>query len=115
MRLDPEESSMSAPHPEAALSAREAEKTEACISARDADPSRRGDWMQTFTGRRFWPLDPRGEDVLIEDIAHALSLLTRYGGHCTRFYSVAEHSVLLARAATPENALWLLLHDASEA
>jgi len=82
---------------------------------RDAFPARRGDWMETFTGRRFWPLDPRAEDVSIEDIAHALSLLTRYGGHCTRFYSVAEHCVLLARAAPPEAALWLLLHDASEA
>ncbi|GJE54533.1 hypothetical protein [Methylobacterium thuringiense] len=88
---------------------------EPCISARDPFPERRGDWMQTYTGRRFWPLDPRPEDVAIEDIAHALSLQTRYGGHCLRFYSVAEHSVLLARSATRENALWLLLHDGAEA
>jgi hypothetical protein len=71
--------------------------------------------MQTYSGRRFWPLDPRPEDVCIEDVAHALSLLTRYGGHCLRFYSVAEHSVHLARHASPEDKLWLLLHDASEA
>lgn len=92
-----------------------ANPAEACITARDADPARKGDWMQTFTGRRFWPLDPRPEDVCIEDIAHALSLLTRYGGHCTRFYSVAEHCVLLAHAVPEEHRLWALLHDASEA
>jgi len=76
---------------------------------------RRGDWMQTATGRQFWPIDPRPEEVHIEDIAHALSLMCRYGGHCLRFYSVAEHSVLVARATSPEHRLWALLHDAAEA
>lgn len=76
---------------------------------------RRGDWMQTFTGGRFWPLDPRPAEIHLADIAHALSLQCRYGGHCLRFYSVAEHSVHLARVASPEAALWALLHDASEA
>lgn len=82
---------------------------------RDNFPDRRGDWMQTYLGLRFWPLDPRPEDVSFRDIAHALAMQCRYGGHSMRFYSVAEHSVLLARAAPPELALWLLLHDASEA
>ncbi len=76
---------------------------------------RRGDWMQTFTGRQFWPLDPRPDEVEILDIAHALANLCRYGGHCRRFYSVAEHSVLLTRAVAPEYRLLALLHDASEA
>lgn len=74
-----------------------------------------GDWMQTATGRAFWPIDPRAEDIDIEDVAHALAHLCRYGGHCLRFYSVAEHSVLLAASVPPEDALWALLHDASEA
>lgn len=74
-----------------------------------------GDWMQTATGLKFWPLDPRSEEVDITDIAHALSNMCRYGGHCLRFYSVAEHSVLMAEAVSPENKLWALLHDASEA
>lgn len=76
---------------------------------------RLGDWMQTATGRQFWPLDPRPDEIDIVDIAHALSMMCRYGGHCIRFYSVAEHCVLMARAVSPENALWALLHDASEA
>lgn len=74
-----------------------------------------GDWMQTFSGRQFWPLDPRSEEIFIEDIAHALSLQCRYGGHCLQFYSVAEHSVHLARFVEPQYRLWALLHDASEA
>ncbi|MDR5008327.1 hypothetical protein RGK87_04805 [Agrobacterium fabacearum] len=84
-----------------------------------AEPPRTGDFMQTFTGRKYWPCDPRAHEVYIEDIAHSLSLQCRYAGHVLRFYSVAEHSVLIARylSAThaPEVALAGLLHDAPEA
>lgn len=76
---------------------------------------RRGAWMQTYTGRQFYPLDPRAQDVHPADIAHALSLLCRYGGHVDRFYSVAEHCFLLSHAVAPRHALWALLHDATEA
>ena len=76
---------------------------------------RKGDWIQTFTGRQFWPMDPRADDVQIEDVAHALAMACRYAGHCKRFYSVAEHSMLLASVVAPEHKLWALLHDASEA
>lgn len=75
----------------------------------------RGDWMQTFSGARFYPLDPRPEEIDPTDIAHALSLLCRYGGHVDRFYSVAEHCVLMSEAVAPEHALAALLHDATEA
>jgi hypothetical protein len=83
-----------------------------------AELARTGDFMQTATGRKFWPLDPRAEEVFIEDIAHSLSLQCRYAGHCLRFYSVAEHSVLMARKLRWEGvdvALYALLHDAAEA
>lgn len=80
-----------------------------------ATPYRVGDWMQVFSGRRFYPLDPLPEEVVGTDIAHALSLLCRYGGHVKRFYSVAEHCVLMSGAVTPESALAALLHDATEA
>jgi len=77
---------------------------------------RRGDWMQTFTGKVFWPMDPVIEDIDITDIAHALANACRFAGHTIRFYSVAEHSVLMARAlVNPELQRWALLHDATEA
>ena len=69
----------------------------------------------TYSGVEFYPLDPRAEEIRIEDIAHALSNLCRYGGHVRRFYSVAEHSVSVAKACVPRCTLWGLLHDAAEA
>ncbi len=75
----------------------------------------RGNWIQTYTGNKFYALDPRPEEVHIEDIAHSLSMMCRYAGHCEKFYSVAEHSVLVAENLPPELQLWGLLHDASEA
>lgn len=79
------------------------------------DGKRNGDWMLTNSGQVFWPMDPRSEDVDIIDIAHALSHLCRYGGHTDRFYSVAQHSLLVSHAVEKQHALWGLLHDASEA
>lgn len=80
--------------------------------------NRHGDWMQTFTGRQFWPLDPRTDEIDIRDIAHALSMQCRYAGHVEDFYSVAEHSCHVSDVVArthPEHALAALLHDASEA
>lgn len=73
------------------------------------------DWMQTSTGRAFYPFEAKPEDIDLLDIAHALSMLCRYGGHCSQFYSVAEHCVLMSEKVSPEAALWALLHDATEA
>lgn len=80
---------------------------------------RKGDWIQTYTGRQFWPLDPRAAEIFLEDIAAGLSNECRYGGHCLRFYSVAEHSVLmtlhaLANGYSRREARAVLFHDASE-
>ena len=66
--------------------------------------------IRTFTGHSFYPMAPRLEDVYFEDIAHALSMLCRYGGHIPRFYSVAEHSVYVGQ----KTGLHGLLHDAAE-
>lgn len=76
-------------------------------------------WVQTYTGKRFYPLDPRVEDVDIQDIAHALSLKCRYTGHCREFYSIAQHSVLVAEIVDKfgrrQQTLTALMHDAAEA
>lgn len=71
--------------------------------------------MQTYTGKKFYPLDPRVEDIDFVDIAHHLSMICRFGGASMGFYSVAEHCLLLSYEASDENALWALLHDAAEA
>lgn len=78
------------------------------------------DWMQTWSGIQFSILHPTEDMINIEDIAHSLSNICRYNGHCNRFYSVAEHSILLAEYAfslekNPQMALETLLHDATEA
>lgn len=73
-------------------------------------------WIQTYSGGRIWPFDPNPLDIRIHDIAHALSNLCRYSGHCVSFYSVAEHCChLFDVAETDEDAAWALLHDATEA
>lgn len=85
-----------------------------------------GNWIQTYTGVAFYPLDPRVEDVRIEDIAHALALQCRFAGACRVPYSVAEHSARVANHVETaiclsnlqqryETVLAALLHDASEA
>ncbi|WP_130472190.1 phosphohydrolase [Candidatus Magnetaquicoccus inordinatus] len=80
-----------------------------------AQEQRKGSWIQTFTGIQFWPLDARVQEVEIIDIAHSLSMLCRFNGHCRSFYSVAEHSVHVSRVVDPTLARWGLLHDAAEA
>lgn len=72
-------------------------------------------WIQTYTGRQFFPFAPRREDVDIRDVAHSLAFLCRFNGHCLVYYSVAEHSVRVSRLLGGDLALWGLLHDAAEA
>ncbi len=75
-------------------------------------------WKQTYTGKAFDYFNPQPEQICIEDIAHSLSMICRFNGHCARFYSVAEHSLLVSKCAQadgPEHAMFGLLHDAAEA
>lgn len=75
--------------------------------------------IDTFTGKRLSILALDPEDVDIVDIAHSLSLRCRFNGHIQQLYSVAQHSVILARmvardGGSPMSQLRALLHDAAE-
>lgn len=77
-------------------------------------------FIETYTGRPFWPLQPSSVGLSIIDIAHALSNQCRYSGHVAWFYSTAQHCCLLAdyciaQGLSPLVALQLLMHDAAEA
>lgn len=75
-------------------------------------------WIRTYTGRNVYPLAPHEDDIDIHDIAHSLSMQCRFGGHTREFYSVAQHCVSLCervRGTSDDDALAVLLHDASEA
>lgn len=54
----------------------------------------RGDAMQLHSGRPYYPLDPRPEDVDPDDVAVSLARMPRFNGHTTpRSYPVLEHLV----------------------
>ncbi len=72
-------------------------------------------FFPTFSGKKIDYKDFKEEDVCIEDIAHSLSMICRFGGHIPRHYSVAEHSILVAQLVPDEFKLAALLHDATEA
>lgn len=93
-----------------------------------------GDYIQTFSGKKFYPLDPRIEEIDVHDIAHALSNVCRFTGHQRNFYSVSEHCCHMADFFMSDRfavlmddwsyynyekrfslAKWALFHDASEA
>lgn len=67
------------------------------------------------SGILFDPINPKPSCVRVSDIAHALSNICRFTGHTERFYSVAQHSVIVSRLVPRHLALAGLFHDASEA
>jgi hypothetical protein len=71
--------------------------------------------IETVSGLEF---DYTAPVVNLQDVAHGLAHTCRFAGHTSRFYSVAEHSVLVAnlvRKMAPHLALAALWHDAHEA
>ena len=88
----------------------------------DLVDGRKGLWMQTSLGGKFFPADPRPEEIFLSDIANGLALDCRYAGQgaINRFYSVAEHSYHMAvyswhDLGYPSLSMATLLHDAAEA
>lgn len=80
--------------------------------------TRDGNFVETFTGGRFYPFDPSPDEVRLEDIAGGLAHTCRFGGHCRHFYSVALHSLHVGSELSnhgPRMELYGLLHDAGEA
>jgi len=74
-------------------------------------------WIQTYSGKKFDVVKPHVDAICIIDIAHALSNICRFTGHCKEFYSVAQHSLIVSSVfPTGSNeAMWGLMHDSPEA
>ncbi|WNZ80277.1 phosphohydrolase [Pseudomonas sp. P105] len=72
-------------------------------------------WILTHTGKRFDLFEPDADMIDPRDIAHSLAHLCRFNGHTREFYSVAQHSCLVADLVPTEHKLAALLHDATEA
>lgn len=77
-------------------------------------------YITTSSKIHFTPVSPDPEQIVIRDIAHALSLMTRANGHFPEFYSVGQHCIhcyeeAVARKYSPFLCKACLLHDASEA
>lgn len=81
-------------------------------------------WLQTGSGGRVSVTRPLVKEINIHDIGVALAKQTRFNGHCSHFYSVAQHCVLggmfvdklgLSEAFAKRLKFEFLLHDATEA
>lgn len=71
--------------------------------------------IRTVSGKFINILNPQPDDICIEDIAHALSHLCRFGGHTPKFFSVAEHCICCMHKVEAKHKFAALMHDASEA
>jgi len=75
-------------------------------------------WIETYTAKRFDFVNLDANEISILDIAHALSNICRFTGHCREFYSVAEHCVIMSQMGhwtSNAQRFEALMHDAHEA
>jgi len=72
-------------------------------------------YIGTYTGKQFFLLEPRLEDIDIEDIAHGLSMQCRWTGQSKFHYSIAQHSYYCSLLGPESDAFDRLMHDAAEA
>lgn len=94
--------------------------TAICLSSRNHGDLTMSEQITTYSKLSFNPTAALAEHIIVEDIAHALSLLCRANGHIKNFFSVAQHSIncaleAKARGWSEKVQLACLLHDASEA
>ena len=68
-------------------------------------------YITTYTGRHFEPTNPDLEAICIEDIAHALSLITCGNGHVKTFWSVGEHCLCCAKEAAAREEVSSVVQD----
>ena len=77
-----------------------------------------GPCVPIWSGRLYWPMSPRSEDISIDDIAHALAGIGRFNNYHPKNrlpISVAQHGVYVSRKVSPRAELLGLMHDATEA
>ncbi|MBW3243481.1 HD domain-containing protein [Epibacterium sp. DP7N7-1] len=72
--------------------------------------------IELVDGRLFNPMDPDPDLMSLEVISTALANCTRFGGQIRDFYSIGQHSVLVAVLTDQDMAAQrcALLHDADE-
>src|SRR5665213_18990 len=67
-------------------------------------------WIMTVSGKALYPLNPRPEDICIEDIAFGLAGEYRFANQCRSRYTVAQHCVLGSSLCERPVALPFLFH-----
>lgn len=77
-------------------------------------------WIRTYSGGKVYFFEPEKSEIEFEDISHSLSMLCRFNGATKEFYSVANHSCIVAENIYKETgdknlAYCGLMHDAHEA
>lgn len=85
------------------------------MSAETPSPTGSKTWIMLRNGQPFEYADITSNKIDITVIAHALAGLNRFANQTDHPYSVGQHSVMVSRICAPQDALWGLLHDASEA
>ncbi len=72
-------------------------------------------FIGTYSGKKFSLVNPRLQDIDIQDIAHGLAMQCRWTGQCKFHYSIAQHSYYCSFIGPDKEAFDRLMHDSSEA
>lgn len=72
-------------------------------------------YLETVSGRKIDFADPDPDQIVVEDIVHALRHICRFGGHILKPLSVMAHSANVALLVPDKFKYEAILHDAAEA